>query len=93
LQHTKTEKYTQIPQNIPMAIKYTNWPQIRPNSNKIYKCLPLQGPPKFTQFGILGLKIYVPSSNPGFYSISVDFFAAVNDHPGAFFLWSLAAVG
>jgi hypothetical protein len=29
-----------------------------PNGNIIYQPFPFQGPPKFTQFGIFGLKIY-----------------------------------
>jgi hypothetical protein len=41
-----------------MARKFTEWPQ------NIYQHLPLQDPPKFTQMGIFGLKIYVPSGNP-----------------------------
>jgi hypothetical protein len=36
-----------------MAIKYTKWPQNISNGR-----LPLQDPPKFTQIGIFGLKIY-----------------------------------
>jgi hypothetical protein len=35
-----------------------------PNSNKIDQRLPFQDPPKFTQNGILGLKIYMPSGSP-----------------------------
>jgi hypothetical protein len=57
--------HTKMGRNIPnyhkiyqMALKYTNWPQIRPNVHKIYQLLPLQGPPKFIQIGIFGLKIY-----------------------------------
>jgi hypothetical protein len=42
-----------------MTIKYTNWPQSRTNGNKIYQRLPLQDPPKFTQLGIFGMKIYL----------------------------------
>jgi hypothetical protein len=37
-----------------------NWP----NDHKIYQYLPLQDPPKFTQTGIFGLKICIPSGNP-----------------------------
>jgi hypothetical protein len=38
-----------------MAIKcQENWP----NGHKIYRHLPLQDPPKFTQIGVWGLKIY-----------------------------------
>jgi hypothetical protein len=33
-----------------------------PNVHKIYKHLPLQGPPKFIQIGIFGLKIYHPTT-------------------------------
>jgi hypothetical protein len=40
-----------------MATKYTKWPKNRPKGHKIYQNLPLQEPPKFTQIGILGLKI------------------------------------
>jgi hypothetical protein len=39
--------------------------QIRPNGHKMYQHLPLQDPPKFTQIGIFGLKICMPSGNPG----------------------------
>jgi hypothetical protein len=38
-----------------MAIKYTNWPQNRPNGNIIYQRLPLQDPPKFTQIVFWGV--------------------------------------
>jgi hypothetical protein len=46
-------------------VKYTKWPQSIPNGQKIdqidikyvYRHLPLQVPPKFTQIGIFGLKI------------------------------------
>jgi hypothetical protein len=48
-----------------MAINYSKWPQNipngrknRPNGHKMYQHLPSQDPPKFTQNGILGLKIY-----------------------------------
>jgi hypothetical protein len=34
-----------------MAGKYSKWP-------KIYQHFPFQGPPKYTQIGILGMKIY-----------------------------------
>jgi hypothetical protein len=40
-----------------MATKYTKWQQNIPNNHKIYKHLPLQDPPKFTQIGIFSLKI------------------------------------
>jgi hypothetical protein len=41
-----------------LAVKYTN-------GHKIYQHLPLPDPPKFTQNGTFGLKIYLPSGNPG----------------------------
>jgi hypothetical protein len=31
---------------------------INPNGHRIYKPFPFRGPPKFTQIGIFGLKIY-----------------------------------
>jgi hypothetical protein len=40
-----------------MAAKYAKW-------EKIDQPLPLQGPPKFTQNGIFGMKICAPSGNP-----------------------------
>jgi hypothetical protein len=52
VQHTKTGKMYQI------AIKYTKWRENWPNGYTIYHHLPLQDPPKFTQVGIFGLKIY-----------------------------------
>jgi hypothetical protein len=57
-------KCTKWPQNIPnghniyqMAIAFTNWTQNRPNGHTLYQHLPLQDPPKYTQFGIYSLKI------------------------------------
>jgi predicted secreted protein len=41
-----------------MATKYTKWQLNRPKGHKIYQHLPLQDPPKFTQIGIFGLKIW-----------------------------------
>jgi hypothetical protein len=65
MQHTKTGK------NIPndhilykMAVKYARLPWNRPNGNNMYKHFPVQDIPKFTQIGISGLKIYIPSGNP-----------------------------
>jgi hypothetical protein len=46
-----------------MPIKYIKWPKNRPNVHKIYQHLLLQGPPKFTQIRIFGLK-KMPSGNP-----------------------------
>jgi hypothetical protein len=54
LQHTKTGKNVPNNQKIyQMAIKYAKWPKIY---QKDIKHLPLQGPPKFTQIWIFGLK-------------------------------------
>jgi hypothetical protein len=41
-----------------MPIKCTKWPKYIPNGYIIHQHFPFQGPPKFTQVGILGLKIY-----------------------------------
>jgi hypothetical protein len=46
------KKYTKLPQHYQMAIKISN-------DHKIYQHFPYQGPPKFTQIGIFGLKIYL----------------------------------
>jgi hypothetical protein len=51
--YQSTTKYTKWTQNM-----YTKWTEHLPNGHKIYQHLPLQDPPKFTQIGILGLKIY-----------------------------------
>jgi hypothetical protein len=40
------------------AVKYRNWQYYIPNGHKMYQPFPIQGPPKFAQIGILGLKIY-----------------------------------
>jgi hypothetical protein len=50
------EKYTKLPQNIPNGCK------IDQMSIKYTQHLPLQGPPKFTQIGILGWKFYHPAT-------------------------------
>jgi hypothetical protein len=47
-----TTKYTR------MTTAYTKYPYSRLNGHKIYQHLPLQGPSRFAQFGIFGLKIY-----------------------------------
>jgi hypothetical protein len=54
LQHTKTGK--NISNNHKMTTKYTKRLRNRPNGHKIYRHLPLQDPPKFTQIGFFGLK-------------------------------------
>jgi hypothetical protein len=38
------------------TINYAKWPLHITNDHKIYKRFPFQGPPKFTQIGIFGLK-------------------------------------
>jgi hypothetical protein len=74
-------KNTQTGENIPnyhelykMSIKYNNRPKNGQVSIKYrYQHLPLQVPPKFTQIGIFGLKICMPSGNPvGQLNKSVD---------------------
>jgi hypothetical protein len=35
-----------------------------PNGQRIYQPFPIQGPPKFTQIGIFGLKIYQLATLP-----------------------------
>jgi hypothetical protein len=64
-QHTKmgkiyqmTIKYTKWPLNIKNSTKYIIWPLNRSNGHKIYRHLPLKGPPKFTLIWISGLTIY-----------------------------------
>jgi hypothetical protein len=47
-----------------MAIKYTKCLENRQNGHKIYEHLPLQDPPKISQIGIFGLKIYITSGKP-----------------------------
>jgi hypothetical protein len=42
-----------------MAIMYI------PNRHRIYQPFPFHGPPKFTQIVVFGLKIPMPSGNPG----------------------------
>jgi hypothetical protein len=41
-----------------MAKIYSKLPKYIPNGHRICKPFPFQGPPKFTQFEIFGLKIY-----------------------------------
>jgi hypothetical protein len=59
-----TTNYTKRPQTIPnghklyqTAINYPKWPYNNPNGHEIYQHYHFQEPPKFTQIGILGLKI------------------------------------
>jgi hypothetical protein len=51
VQHTKTGKIYQT------TVKFATLLQNMPNGHKICRHLPLQDPPKFTQFGIFGLKV------------------------------------
>jgi hypothetical protein len=39
-----------------VALKYEKWPQTTPNGHEIYQHFPFKDPPKYTQFGIFGLK-------------------------------------
>jgi hypothetical protein len=49
-----------------MAMKYIKWPQNIPNDHEIYQHFPFQLPPKYGQVGIFGMKMHIPSGNPGF---------------------------
>jgi hypothetical protein len=49
--------YNKLPHNIPNVQNIPIGRKID-NVHKICKCLPLQDPPKFTQIGIFGLKMY-----------------------------------
>jgi hypothetical protein len=40
-----------------LTTKYTKWPRNLPNEHKIYKHFLVGGPPKYTKFGIFGMKI------------------------------------
>jgi hypothetical protein len=44
-------KRTKTGKNYQITLKFTTFPQNRPNRNEIGQHLPLQDPPKFTQFG------------------------------------------
>jgi hypothetical protein len=61
---TKYTKFTKG-KNVPKGHIYTKWPKNILNGTKIY--LSFQGPPKNTQIGIFGMKIYhlatLPSMN------------------------------
>jgi hypothetical protein len=59
VQHTNTTKIYYL------TTKCTKWPYYLSIGHKIYQHLPFQDPPKFTQNGIFGLKMYLPSGNPG----------------------------
>jgi hypothetical protein len=49
-----------------MTMKCIKWPQNIPNGRNTYQHFPLQNHPEFTQIGIFGLKICMPSGNPAF---------------------------
>jgi hypothetical protein len=51
-------KQGEMYQNFQMSKTYTKWPKNIPNGLKIYQDFPFRGPPKYTQIGIFGLKIY-----------------------------------
>jgi hypothetical protein len=56
-------KYTNLPLNYQMAIK---WLCYIPNGHRISQLFPFQCPPKVTQIGIFGLKIYhLATLDPG----------------------------
>jgi hypothetical protein len=46
-----------------MGIRYTKWLQNIRNDHKLYQ-LQFQVLPKYTQIGIFGIKIYIPSGSP-----------------------------
>jgi hypothetical protein len=51
-------KRGKLPLKYQMVIKYLNSPYYIPNGHTIHQPFSIQGPPKFTQIGIFGLKIY-----------------------------------
>jgi hypothetical protein len=55
--HTKWENIPNYHKLYLTVITYTKWPYNIPNGHIIYQHYPFQGPPKFTQIGIFGLKI------------------------------------
>jgi hypothetical protein len=46
-------------------VSYTNGSKIEQMAIKLYQHFSLQDTPKFTQIWIFGLKIHIPSGNPG----------------------------
>jgi hypothetical protein len=52
---------------IQLAIKYPNQPLNISNGHKVYQNVQFQGPPKYTQNRIFGMKIHIPSGKPGSY--------------------------
>jgi hypothetical protein len=73
-------KDTKTGRNIPndhkmyqIAIQYNKWLQYIPNFRKIFQHFPFQGPPKHTQIGIFGLKMYTLATLAWlFFKLSVD---------------------
>jgi hypothetical protein len=63
--YQKWQIYTKYHKIYKMSIKYTKSPWNRPNVHKICQHLPLQDCPKFKQLSIFGLKMHLPSGNPG----------------------------
>jgi hypothetical protein len=55
---SKRGKYQKDHQAYQIAKKYTKWSENWTNCLKIFQHLPLFDPPKFTQIGSLGLKLY-----------------------------------
>jgi hypothetical protein len=47
-----------LPLNCYNAIKCPKWPKYIPNCQRIFQPFPFRGPPKFTQIGSFGLKMY-----------------------------------
>jgi hypothetical protein len=54
--YQNTGKYTKLPLNYQMPIKYTKWPYYIPNDHRTNQRFSFQGPPKYTQICIFGLK-------------------------------------
>jgi hypothetical protein len=70
-------KYTKLPRNYQMTMKYTKWTQYIyiTSVHRIYQPFPFQGPPKFTQIGIFVLKMYLLATLLRTDSLIVDFHA------------------
>jgi hypothetical protein len=59
VKYTKTWRNVQKrSQHFQMATQYNKCPLNIPNGHKIYQYFPFQGPPKYTQGGIFGMKIF-----------------------------------
>jgi hypothetical protein len=58
-------KYTKLPlTKLPNGNEIYQMAENIHNGHKIYQQYAVQGPPKFTQIGIFGLKINTPSGDP-----------------------------